>query len=101
MRADAENVATGRGRNSVRITSKDQWADVSGLYCLFSRLSLIVLMSPAPDIQGVYILDLNHMPVGCGTVSDLFTLKLHISLTSLVASILDDSHERLAIRGRD
>jgi hypothetical protein len=23
------------------------------------------------DVQGVYILDLNHMPVGCGSVSQL------------------------------
>ena len=38
-------VATGRGRNSVRIVSKDEFAD------------------------GVYVLDVSHMPVGCGTVS--------------------------------
>ncbi|WVQ82189.1 hypothetical protein IAT38_004317 [Cryptococcus sp. DSM 104549] len=43
MRADSDNVATGRGRDSIRISSKDKFAD------------------------GVYILDLNHMPVGCGT----------------------------------
>lgn len=28
MRADAENTADGRGRNSVRISSKDKYADV-------------------------------------------------------------------------
>ena len=28
MRADAENQASGRGRNSVRISSKDKWEDV-------------------------------------------------------------------------
>lgn len=44
MRADAETRAAGRGRNSVRISSKAQFRD------------------------GVYILDVNHMPVGCGTV---------------------------------
>lgn len=34
--------ATGRGRNSVRIVSKDSFAD------------------------GVYVLDVDHIPVGCG-----------------------------------
>ncbi|KAK1924448.1 concanavalin A-like lectin/glucanase domain-containing protein [Papiliotrema laurentii] len=43
MRADAENRSVGRGRNSVRISSKASFGD------------------------GVYILDMNHMPVGCGT----------------------------------
>ncbi|EIW70867.1 hypothetical protein TREMEDRAFT_28753, partial [Tremella mesenterica DSM 1558] len=43
MRADSDNQASGRGRNSVRISSKDKFGD------------------------GVYILDVNHMPVGCGT----------------------------------
>lgn len=28
MRADSDNVATGRGRNSIRISSNDYWADV-------------------------------------------------------------------------
>jgi len=37
-------VATGRGRNSIRIVSKDEFGD------------------------GLYVLDVNHMPVGCGTV---------------------------------
>jgi len=37
-------VATGRGRDSVRIVSKDEFGD------------------------GLYVLDVNHMPVGCGTV---------------------------------
>lgn len=32
MRADAESQASGRGRDSVRISSKDQWADVSSLH---------------------------------------------------------------------
>ena len=35
--------ATGRGRNSVRLVSKDSFAD------------------------GVYVLDVDHIPVGCGT----------------------------------
>ncbi|WVW83683.1 hypothetical protein I302_105704 [Kwoniella bestiolae CBS 10118] len=43
MAADSTNVPTGRGRDSIRISSKSKYAD------------------------GVYILDLNHMPVGCGT----------------------------------
>lgn len=43
IRANSEVRATGRGRDSVRLASKDEFAD------------------------GVYILDLNHMPVGCGT----------------------------------
>ena len=30
MRADAEETAAGRGRNSVRISSKDKFNDVSG-----------------------------------------------------------------------
>jgi hypothetical protein len=30
MRANAETIATGRGRDSVRITSKDEYGDVSG-----------------------------------------------------------------------
>lgn len=29
MRADSDTVATGRGRDSIRIESKDQFADVS------------------------------------------------------------------------
>lgn len=48
MRANAESQASGRGRDSVRIASKDEWAD------------------------GVYILDVNHIPVGCGTVRICF-----------------------------
>ena len=44
MRADAENQAAGRGRNSVRISGKDKFADVSfvmregladGIGCLY------------------------------------------------------------------
>ncbi|WVF71645.1 hypothetical protein IAT40_006453 [Kwoniella sp. CBS 6097] len=50
MRADSSNIPTGRGRDSIRITSKDQFAD------------------------GVYILDLNHMPVGCGTWPAFWTV---------------------------
>ncbi|TYJ51917.1 hypothetical protein B9479_007496 [Cryptococcus floricola] len=50
MRADSDSVATGRGRDSVRISSKDYFAD------------------------GVYILDLNHMPVGCGTWPAFWTV---------------------------
>jgi hypothetical protein len=50
MRANSDDQASGRGRDSVRISSKDEWAD------------------------GVYILDVNHMPVGCGSVGHLFTL---------------------------
>lgn len=42
IRADSSKPATGRGRDSVRLSSKDEFAD------------------------GVYILDVNHMPVGCG-----------------------------------
>lgn len=41
---DQTPVASGRGRSAVRIVSKDEFAD------------------------GVYVLDLDHMPVGCGTV---------------------------------
>ncbi len=48
MRADAETQASGRGRNSIRISSKDKFAD------------------------GVYIVDINHMPTGCGTVSGFY-----------------------------
>lgn len=41
---DTTEFATGRGRKSVRIHSNDQWGD------------------------GVYVLDVDHIPVGCGTV---------------------------------
>nr|XP_018263295.1 uncharacterized protein I303_04789 [Kwoniella dejecticola CBS 10117]OBR85453.1 hypothetical protein I303_04789 [Kwoniella dejecticola CBS 10117] len=50
MAADATNVPTGRGRDSIRISSKNKYAD------------------------GVYILDLNHMPVGCGTWPAFWTV---------------------------
>ncbi|KAK4687211.1 hypothetical protein P7C73_g2919, partial [Tremellales sp. Uapishka_1] len=50
MAADSTNNASGRGRNSVRISSKDKFAD------------------------GVYILDLNHLPVGCGTWPAFWTV---------------------------
>nr|XP_019010746.1 uncharacterized protein I206_04048 [Kwoniella pini CBS 10737]OCF49527.1 hypothetical protein I206_04048 [Kwoniella pini CBS 10737] len=50
MAADSTNVPTGRGRDSIRISSKDKYAD------------------------GVYILDLNHMPVGCGTWPAFWTV---------------------------
>nr|XP_031859225.1 uncharacterized protein CI109_005421 [Kwoniella shandongensis]KAA5526297.1 hypothetical protein CI109_005421 [Kwoniella shandongensis] len=50
MRADSSNTASGRGRDSVRISSKEKFAD------------------------GVYILDLNHMPVGCGTWPAFWTV---------------------------
>jgi hypothetical protein len=43
MKADDTNVATGRGRNSVRITSIDSFN------------------------AGLFIIDLTHMPTGCGT----------------------------------
>jgi hypothetical protein len=42
IRADSSKPGQGRGRDSVRLASKDEFAD------------------------GVYILDVNHMPVGCG-----------------------------------
>ena len=32
MRANAEDQASGRGRDSVRISSKDEWADVSTVH---------------------------------------------------------------------
>ncbi|KAK8864224.1 hypothetical protein IAR55_001470 [Kwoniella newhampshirensis] len=50
MRADSSSIATGRGRDSIRISSKDKFAD------------------------GVYILDMNHMPVGCGTWPAFWTV---------------------------
>jgi len=40
---DHSNVASGRGRDSVRLSSKKTWS------------------------QGVFIIDLSHMPTGCGT----------------------------------
>jgi len=40
---DHTNVASGRGRDSVRISSKKTWN------------------------QGIFIIDLSHMPIGCGT----------------------------------
>jgi len=43
MAADSKSVASGRGRNSIRITSNDAWN------------------------SGLFILDLAHMPAGCGT----------------------------------
>lgn len=49
MAVDSDSAsASGRGRNSVRIVSKDSFAD------------------------GVYVLDVDHIPVGCGTVSRTF-----------------------------
>ncbi|KAJ9112832.1 hypothetical protein QFC20_002160 [Naganishia adeliensis] len=53
MGVDATNVATGRGRDSVRISSKDKFND------------------------GIYILDLQHMPVGCGTWPAYWTTTEH------------------------
>ncbi|WRT66161.1 uncharacterized protein IL334_003114 [Kwoniella shivajii] len=50
MAADSANVPDGRGRDSIRISSKNKYAD------------------------GVYILDLNHMPVGCGTWPAFWTV---------------------------
>ncbi|WVR07219.1 hypothetical protein IAU60_004260 [Kwoniella sp. DSM 27419] len=50
MRADSSNIPTGRGRDSIRISSKEQFAD------------------------GVYILDVNHLPVGCGTWPAFWTV---------------------------
>jgi hypothetical protein len=35
------------------------------------------------DVQGVYILDLNHMPVGCGSVSNFFHMG---AITVLISS---------------
>ncbi|CAG8784298.1 13620_t:CDS:1, partial [Acaulospora colombiana] len=44
MKADSEhNSILGKGRDSVRLVSNDEFGD------------------------GVYIFDINHMPVGCGT----------------------------------
>ncbi|KAL7421539.1 hypothetical protein Q5752_003308 [Cryptotrichosporon argae] len=50
MKADSTKTGSGRGRDSIRISSKDKYAD------------------------GVYILDLNHMPVGCGTWPAFWTV---------------------------
>lgn len=46
MKADSTNNSNmGKGRDSVRLVSNNDFGD------------------------GVYIFDINHMPVGCGTVS--------------------------------
>lgn len=50
---DTTAVASGRGRSAVRIVSKDEYAD------------------------GVYVLDLDHMPVGCGTWPAWWTTTLN------------------------
>ncbi|GHJ86773.1 hypothetical protein NliqN6_3175 [Naganishia liquefaciens] len=53
MGVEATSTATGRGRDSVRITSKAKFND------------------------GIYILDLEHMPVGCGTWPAYWTTTEH------------------------
>lgn len=53
----ATSWASGRGRNSVRIVSRDTFRD------------------------GLYVLDVEHMPTGCGTVSRTGTSEaVHVSL---------------------
>lgn len=51
MRADDENIldSTGPGRNSIRITSQESWADA------------------------IYVLDVLHMPEGCSTWPSFWT----------------------------
>jgi hypothetical protein len=65
MRANSDAQASGRGRDSVRISSKDEWAD------------------------GVYILDVNHIPVGCGSVSHPKSISLPDNADRSVASMVD------------
>lgn len=50
---DFTPIASGRGRSAVRIVSKDEYAD------------------------GVYVLDVDHMPVGCGTWPAWWTTTLN------------------------
>jgi hypothetical protein len=69
MKADDQhNSILGKGRDSVRLVSNDEYGD------------------------GVYIFDINHMPVGCGTVSipsnlTVYSPKLHspsLDITTLL-----------------
>lgn len=56
MKADSQNQSVmGKGRDSVRLVSNDDFGD------------------------GVYIFDITHAPVGCGTVSSHSTLSSNIS----------------------
>jgi len=50
MRADDKNIASGRGRNSIRIETKTQFT------------------------RGLYIIDLQHMPTGCATWPAFWTV---------------------------
>jgi hypothetical protein len=93
MRANSESVASAPGRDSVRISSKDEFADVH---------TPLPRKHPVTDgTQGVYILDLNHMPVGCGTVSFEPFHRALCSLIFVVAGVLDSRREWLALRWRD
>ena len=80
MRADSKKVATVTpGRESVRLVSNDLFGD------------------------GVYIFDVDHIPLGCGTVSLLFVLRPRTRPQSVppVASSVDNNNQAMALGRRN
>lgn len=80
MRADSKKVATlTPGRESVRLVSNNLFGD------------------------GVYIFDVDHIPLGCGTVSFLFVLRPRARPQSVpsVASSVDNNNQAMALGRRN
>ncbi len=80
MRADNKKVANlGPGRESVRLVSNDLFGD------------------------GVYIFDVDHIPLGCGTVRFLFVLLPRAWPQSVpsVASSVDNNNQAMALGRRN
>jgi hypothetical protein len=94
MGVEATSTATGRGRDSVRISSKAKFNDVSQLGCL-AVLTELSRLSPICQ-KGIYILDLQHMPVGCGTVSTQETRPPEVADDSLLSG--PHTGQRLSVR---
>jgi hypothetical protein len=72
MRADDSSVITsGRGRKSVRISSKKTYGSVS------SSPSCALFLNNSSEhrvTQSVVVIDLDHMPQGCGTWPAFWTV---------------------------
>jgi hypothetical protein len=81
MRADDKKVANlSPGRESVRLVSNDLFGD------------------------GVYIFDIDHIPLGCGTVRFLFVPLLPASMTQSVPSVassMDNNSQAMALGRRN